>query len=134
VHIATHGLFRTDNPMFSSVRLGTSHLSVYDLYNLHLPVELLTLSGCGTGLNVMAAGDEPIGLARGLLHAGARSLLLTLWDVHDRSTAGFMREFYRLLGAGFGKAAALQSAMQQIRERYPHPYYWAPFILIGKTS
>ena len=134
IHIATHGLFRTDNPMFSSIRLGDSHLSVYDLYNMHLPVELLTLSGCGTGLNVVAAGDELIGLARGLLHAGAQSLLLTLWDVHDRSTAEFMRAFYRHLGSGFGKANAARNAMFELREAYPHPYYWAPFTLIGKAS
>ncbi len=133
IHLATHGVFRTDNPMFSSVRLGDCYLSVYDLYNLHLPAELLTLSGCGTGQNAVAAGDELIGLARGLLHAGAHSLLLTLWDVHDRSTAEFMRAFYRNLRAGYGKAGALQSATQETRERYPHPCYWAPFVLVGKT-
>lgn len=109
-------------------------MSVYDLYNMHLPVELLTLSGCGTGLNVVAAGDELIGLARGLLHAGAQSLLLTLWDVHDRSTAEFMRAFYRHLGSGFGKANAVRNAMFELREAYPHPYYWAPFTLMGKAS
>ncbi len=78
MHIATHGHFRQDNPMFSSIRLGDSFLSLYDLYQLRLPVELKTLSGCSTGLNVIAAGDELMGLVRGLLHAGAQSLLLSL--------------------------------------------------------
>jgi CHAT domain-containing protein len=133
IHLATHGVFRTDNPMFSAVRLGDCYLNVCDLYDLHLPAELLTLSGCGTGQNAVAAGDELIGLARGLLHAGAHSLLLTLWEVHDRSTAEFMRAFYRNLRGGYGKAEALQYATQEIRERYPHPYYWAPFVLVGKT-
>jgi CHAT domain-containing protein len=119
--------------MFSSVRLGDSHLNVYDLYALNLPVELLTLSGCGTGLNVIEAGDELIGLTRGLLHAGAQSLLLTLWDVHDRSTAEFMRLFYRSWSAGAPKAVALRTAMQGVRESFPHPYYWAPFMLAGKA-
>ncbi|MBV9768156.1 MAG: CHAT domain-containing protein, partial [Bryobacterales bacterium] len=81
IHIATHGHFRRDNPAFSSVRLADSYLSLYDLYNLNLPVDLLTLSGCGTGLNGVAAGDELLGLTRGLLYAGAQALLLTLWDV-----------------------------------------------------
>src|SRR4029077_2088937 len=53
VHIATHGYFRQDNPMFSSIRLGTSHLSLYDMAHLQLPVELVVLSGCATGLNVV---------------------------------------------------------------------------------
>ena len=132
IHIATHGRFRQDNPMFSSIRLGDSFLSLYDLYHLRLPVELITLSGCSTGLNVVAAGDELIGLARGLLHAGAQSLVLSLWDVHDKSTAEFMKTFYQLLQQGQSKASALQTAMIQLRSSYPHPYQWAPFILAGK--
>ena len=133
IHIATHGHFRQDNPMFSSIRLGNSFLSLYDLYQLKLPVELMTLSGCSTGLNVVAAGDELIGLARGLLHAGAQSLVLSLWDVHDRSTAEFMRAFYGYLQQGKSKAEALREAMLNLRASYPHPYQWAPFILIGKA-
>jgi CHAT domain-containing protein/lipopolysaccharide biosynthesis regulator YciM len=133
IHIATHGRFRQDNPMFSAIRLGDSFLSLFDLYQLKLPVELITLSGCSTGLNVVAAGDELIGLARGLLHAGAQSLILSLWDVHDQSTAEFMNVFYRLIGQGQSKAVALRASMLQLRETYPHCYQWAPFILVGKA-
>jgi CHAT domain-containing protein len=94
IHIASHGYFRQDSPMFSAIRLADSYLSLYDLYHMDFPVGLLTLSGCVTGLNVIAEGDELIGLSRGLLYAGARSLLLSLWDVDDRSTADFMKLFY----------------------------------------
>jgi CHAT domain-containing protein len=132
VHIATHGYFRQDSPMFSSIRLGNSYLSLYDLYQLRLPADLITLSGCATGLNVVVAGDELIGLARGLFQAGARSLLLSLWDVHDQSTAEFMKRFYSRFQDGAGKAAAVRQAMLEIREIYPHPYQWAPFVLMGK--
>jgi CHAT domain-containing protein len=131
VHIATHGYFRQDSPLFSSIRLGNSFLSLYDLYQLRLPAELVTLSGCATGMNVVAAGDELIGLARGLFQAGAQSLLLTLWDAHDASTAEFMQAFYIRLRQGLTKAAALKEAMLEIRERRPHPYQWAPFVLMG---
>jgi CHAT domain-containing protein len=131
VHIATHGMFRQDNPMFSSIRLGSGPLSVYDLYELRLSAELVTLSGCGTGLNVVVGGDELLGLVRGLLYAGARSVLLTLWDAYDRSTAEFMETFYGHLRAGATKAQAAQAGMQEVRERYRHPFYWAPFTLIG---
>ncbi|MGB7024169.1 MAG: CHAT domain-containing protein [Candidatus Acidiferrales bacterium] len=134
LHIATHGTFRQDNPMFSGIRLGDAYLNLYDLYQLELEADLVTLSGCATGLNVVTAGDELLGLIRGLLYAGARSLLLTLWNVHDRSTADFMTSFYRRFQEGADKAAALQGAMQELRQRYPHPYYWAPFVLIGKIS
>ncbi|HEY2931182.1 MAG TPA: CHAT domain-containing tetratricopeptide repeat protein [Acidobacteriota bacterium] len=133
VHIATHGHFREDNPMFSGVRLGLSYLSLYDLYHLRMPVELITLSGCATGLNVVTGGDELLGLVRGLLYAGAQSLLLTLWDVHDRSTADFMTSFYKRLQQEGNKARALQGAMLELREQNPHPYFWAPFELVGKV-
>jgi len=134
VHIATHGRFRRDNPMFSSIRLGNGPFNVIDLYQLRLSAELVTLSGCSTGLNAIVGGDELLGLVRGLLYAGAGSVLLTLWDAYDRSTAEFMETFYRELQAGSTKGRAVQLAMRQLRERYPHPFYWAPFILVGQGT
>ena len=132
IHIATHGTFRRDNPMFSAIRLGDSYLTLLDLYQLKFAAELVTLSGCSTALNVVTAGDELLGLARGLINAGAESALLTLWDVQDRSTARFMTYFYQQLANGMNKPEGLRNAMQELRLEYPHPYYWAPFILVGK--
>ena len=134
VHIATHGVFRRDNPLFSSIRLGDGQLCAYELYELQLPAELVTLSGCSTGLSVVAGGDEQLGLVRGLLYAGARAVLLTLWDVNDGSTSEFMKGFYSRLRDGWGKARAAQQAMLELRERYTHPFYWAPFALIGNVD
>jgi CHAT domain-containing protein len=82
----------------------------------------------------VAAGDELIGLARGLFQAGAQSLLLSLWDVHDQSTAEFMKAFYSAIQAGENKASAAKAAMLTVREQYPHPYQWAPFVLMGKYA
>ncbi len=132
IHIATHGWFRQDNPMFSSISLGNSNLNLFDLYQLSLPAELVTLSGCGTGLNVVVGGDELMGLKRGLLYAGAQGVLLTLWDVNDLSTAEFMKSFYEQLRGTSNKAEAVRQATAELRRKYPHPYYWAPFILVGK--
>jgi CHAT domain-containing protein len=131
VHIASHGYFRQDNPMFSAIRLGDGYLNVYDLYRLRLPAALVTLSGCATGQNVAAAGDEIIGISRGLLCAGACSLLLSLWDVHDEGTTAFMTGFYRAL-ATTDTASAVRTAMLETKAHHPHPYYWAPFALVGK--
>jgi len=134
IHIATHGTFRQDNPMFSGVRLSDGYLSLYDLYQLRIEAELVTLSGCATGVNVVAGGDELLGLIRGLLYAGAHSVLLSLWNVNDRSTSDLMAIFYRSLESGLSKAEAIRCAMCELRERLPHPYYWAPFFLSGKVS
>lgn len=132
IHIATHGTFRRDNPLFSNVRLTDSYLSLYDLYGMKLPVELFTLSGCGTGLSEVTGGDELLGLTRGLLCAGAQAALVTLWDVNDHTTAEFMSLFYGELKKKADKATAVRTAMLEVRRSFSHPYYWAPFILVGK--
>jgi tetratricopeptide (TPR) repeat protein len=134
LHIATHGVYRQDNPMFSAIRLGDGYLNLYDLYQLRISAKLVTLSGCATGMNCVAAGDELLGLQRGLFYAGATSLLLSLWDVHDRSTAELMQEFYKNYIHTGDMAASLQTAMRSLRQQNPHPYYWAPFVLVGKVE
>ena len=67
-----------------------------------------------------------------MLYAGAQGVLVTLWDVNDQSTAEFMGLFYKALKANKNKARAVQEAMAEMRRRYEHPYYWAPFVLVGK--
>jgi CHAT domain-containing protein/tetratricopeptide (TPR) repeat protein len=134
LHIATHGHYRQDNPMFSGIRLGDGYLNLYDLYQMRLSARHVTLSGCATGMNFVAAGDELLGLQRGLFCAGASSLLLSLWDVHDQTTSQLMQLFYQLFISTKEMPRALQLTMQTLRDQHPHPYYWAPFILIGALS
>jgi CHAT domain-containing protein len=134
LHIATHGTYRQDNPMFSGIRLGDGYLNLYDLYQMRLSARHVTLSGCATGMNFVAAGDELLGLERGLFCAGAASLLLSLWDVHDRSTAELMQAFYTGYIKSGDMAGSLQSAMKQLRQQNPHPYFWAPFVLVGQIA
>ncbi len=134
LHIATHGTYRQDNPMFSGIRLGDGYLNLYDLYQIRLPAKLVTLSGCATGMNFVSAGDELLGLQRGLFCAGATSLLLSLWDVHDESTSALMQAFYKSYVETGDMAGGLQSAMKQLRQQSPHPYFWAPFVLVGKLA
>ena len=134
LHIATHGMYRQDNPMFSGIRLGDGYLNLYDLYQMKLNARLVTLSGCATGMNFVAAGDELLGLQRGLFCAGATTLLLSLWDVHDESTARLMGHFYRHYIQSADMPGALQHAMRELRHEKPHPFYWAPFVLVGKLT
>lgn len=133
LHIAAHGIFRADNPMFSSLKLGDSWLNLFDIFNLQLGAELTVLSACETGMSAVWEGDELLGLARGFLYAGTPSLVVSLWTVNDRSTAQMMRRFYEELQAGASKSRALQQAILEVKKDFPHPYYWAPFILMGKS-
>ena len=75
-----------------------------------------------------------MGLVRGLLYAGAHSALVTLWEVDDDSTAEFICSFYEHRKTAPSIAEALRLATREIRERHPHPYYWAPFVLVGNPG
>jgi CHAT domain-containing protein/tetratricopeptide (TPR) repeat protein len=132
LHLACHGQFRADNPLFSSLKLADGWLTVRDAYGLDLRGGLVALSACETGVSAVAPGDEIIGLARGFFSAGAPSLLLTLWTVDDEATADLMTIFYRRLLAGDGPAAALRRAQCDLLARKPHPFFWSPFIVLGR--
>ncbi|HEX8368240.1 MAG TPA: CHAT domain-containing protein [Pyrinomonadaceae bacterium] len=132
LHLACHGQFRPENPLFSSLHLADGWVTVRDICAQRLNAELVTLSACETGLNEIFAGDEILGLARGFLTAGARSLVLSLWTVNDEATTELMREFYTQLEAGKETSKALQIAQRSFIRRNAHPYFWSPFALIGK--
>ena len=132
LHLACHGQFRPDNPLFSALQLGDGWLTVRDAYDLDLNCELVTLSACETSVNAVASGDELIGLARGFFSAGAPTLLVSLLTVDDDSTAALMHDFYTRLKAGERPAAALRSAQIAQLEHYRHPFFWSPFVLLGR--
>jgi CHAT domain-containing protein len=132
LHLACHGRFRPDNPMFSSLQLSDGWLTVRDAYRLSLTCELVTLSACETGVSALAPGDEWIGLTRSFFSAGTPSMLVSQWTVDDEATASLMIDFYTRLRAGAGPAAALRYAQCQMLEDKPHPYFWAPFVILGR--
>ncbi len=144
LHLAAHGDFRPDNPLFSGLALADGWLTTLDIFNLHLSVSLVTLSACQTGRSVVSGGDELLGLMRAFLSAGAASLALSLWAVEDRSTARLMETFYAKMAEGDTKAAALRYAQLQFIEGHcgdgetatscTHPYFWAPFFLVGDAG
>jgi CHAT domain-containing protein len=134
VHIASHAIFRQDNPMFSAFQLAGTWLNFFDICALQMNATLVTLSGCSTGANRIYAGDELLGLVRGFLSAGASSLVVSLWAVNDPATATLMQSFYERLQHGDSPRAALRQAALHTRQQFAHPYYWAPFVLIGRTT
>ena len=131
LHIATHVIFRHDNPMFSSFKLADGWFTALDLFSIVCETNLVTLSGCQSGMNQVTGSDDLLGFTRGFLYAGARSLLLSLWNVNDESTTALMVNFYREWQKGAAKSTALRSAMLAVRANHPHPFYWAPFLLVG---
>ena len=139
IHIATHGRARLDAPNFSSVLLADGQLNAIDAFSLDLRgCELVTLSGCETGLSLSGGGDEQLGLGRAFLATGTRSLVISLWPVEDRSTNELMQIFYRHLLHGENKMQALRAAQcSLLRSSSPalsHPYFWAAFRLVGDPA
>jgi CHAT domain-containing protein len=118
--------------MFSSLKVGDGWLAASDVIRLDLAGALVTLSACESGRNEVYAGDELIGLTRAFLGAGATTLVAGLWLVQDETTAELMENWYKLLSEGVGRATALRNAQLALKDKYPHPYYWAPFVLIGQ--
>jgi CHAT domain-containing protein len=131
LHLATHAVFRSDNPEFSSIKLSDAWLTVSDLAEIARGAQLVTLSACETGRTGVKAGDEALGLTRGLLGAGCPLVVASLWPVNDGSTALLMNHFYQGLGDGLAPVEALRQAMQRLRADHEHPYSWAPFVVLG---
>jgi CHAT domain-containing protein len=118
--------------MFSSLKLHDGWLTAADVLALDLDGALVTLSACESARNRVLAGDEIVGLARGFLGAGAATLVASLWLVQDETTSWMMERWYGRMREGVGRTAALREAQLALRERHPHPYYWAPFVLMGR--
>ncbi len=100
-------------------------LNLYD-------TELVVMSACETGLGVLNVGDGVMGLQRAFLQAGAKSVLISMWKVDDEATELLMTYFYEGLLGGLSKRKALKTAQIKLRKRFPEPYYWASFILLGE--
>ncbi len=132
LHLACHGQFRPENPLFSSLHLADGFVTVRDICAQRLEASLVTLSACETGLNKIYAGNEILGLARGFLAVGVRSLVLSLWTVNDETTVRLMKDFYINLQRGENVSASLRLAQINFIENNSHPYFWSPFTVIGK--
>ena len=138
IHLASHGKFQADAPLASGLYLAGDAandglLSVGELYSMNINADLVTLSACETGLGKIANGDDVVGLTRGFLYAGSRSIVASLWSVDDKATAELMQTFYRNL-ASLDKSEALRQAQIKTRQVYPHPYFWAAFQLTGRSD
>ena len=138
IHLATHACLDDNNPEFNKIYLFDDYLSNNDLYNLRLNSELAVLSACETGSGKLAKGEGVMSLARGFIHAGCPSIVMSLWSIDDCATSKIMVNFYEKLRGGASKTKALRQAklkyIQNAKKAYKHPYYWAAFVHIGNPD
>lgn len=131
VHIASHGIFRSDNPAWSLLKLGSDVLTPADMLDLRLNAELVTMSACSTG-QTYVRGNEVQGFVRAFLQLGVPSVVGSLWEVHDQATSMLMSSFYRRIADSPDIAGNLRLAMLDVKDKFEHPHYWGGFILIGR--
>lgn len=137
IHIASHGEFNPDTPLFSAVLLSPDMendgvLTAEEVFSLRLRADLIALSACQTGLGRVSNGDDIVGLNRAFVYAGTRELLTTLWRVDDISTAVLFKYFYRTVQSQ-DRAEALRQSQIRLKNRpeYRHPAHWAALVLSG---
>lgn len=145
LHFATHGFLNSFHPELSGIVLSLVNesggyqdgfLLTPEIFGLKLPAELAVLSACQTALGENIKGEGLVGLARGLMYAGSKRVVVSLWSVGDRATAELMERFYdQMLRKNLRPAAALRAAQIAMWQQSPQredPYYWAAFILQGE--
>lgn len=107
-------------------------LTLSEVLGLKLQAEMVVLSACSTGKGRMMEGEGVANFARAFQHAGARSVVVSLWEVASDAAVDYMTSFYGHIRSGKSRAEALRLARQEIKAKYPNPFYWSVFVLYGE--
>jgi len=145
LHLAMHTIVDNENPMYSKLAFTQNvdsfedgFLNTYEIYNMKYNARLAVLSSCQTGYGKLQKGEGVMSLARGFMYAGCPSIIMTLWQVSDRSGARLMKDFYRSLKNGKDKTSSLRDAklefLRKADQLKAHPYFWSTYVIIGNAS
>ncbi|MBX3085459.1 MAG: CHAT domain-containing protein [Anaerolineae bacterium] len=136
LHFSCHARFNPRNSWLSSLFLADRPLLAKDIFELKLDYNHVTLSACESGNSDFSAGDDSLGFLSSFLISGADSVLGGLWELDAEASLKFMQYFYAnwLGNPSLSRAIAFQQAVNAIRQEYTHPFYWAPFVLVGLAT
>ena len=147
LHLAMHTIMRDDNPLYSMLaftNVGTgdtiedNKLYAYEVYNLKLNAQMAVLSSCNSGFGKLQKGEGMMSLARGFIYAGCPSIIMTLWQVADKSSSELMTSFYKYLKRGKSKQEAMRLAkidyLEEADDLTSNPYFWSGFVVLGDGS
>lgn len=146
IHIASHALVDDENPMYSKIAftldendtLNDGYLHTFELYNTQLNADMVVLSACNTGYGKVQKGEGVMSLGYAFAYAGVPSVVMSHWQVDDKSTYLLMDKFYKYLAEGMTKSDALRKAKLALLENeniaYANPYYWGAFVAYGDDS
>ncbi len=145
VHMAMHTLLNDTDPMYSRMVFSTEPeaaedgmLNTYEVYNLDLNAKMVFLSSCNTGSGYLQSGEGVMSLARGFFYSGSPCVIMSLWEVDDRSGSAIVKDFYRNIRKGLSKSHSLRKArMEYLKEAdqmRSHPYFWGTLVIMGDDS
>jgi len=145
LHLAMHTIVNNEEPMYSKLAfsqkvdsLNDGFLNTYEIYNSRYNARMAVLSSCKTGVGKLMKGEGVMSLARGFMYAGCPSIVMTLWEVSDKSGARLMEDFYKSLKRGRSKAEALRDAkldfLKNADNLKANPYFWSTYVVIGDSS
>jgi CHAT domain-containing protein len=145
LHLAMHTVIDNKNPMYSKLifsqtpdTLNDGLLNTNEIFGLKLKANMVVLSACSTGDGGYSKGEGVVSLARGFVYAGCPSLLMTLWEVEDKSGVLLMKSFYRNLLKGQSKANALRNAkiefLRGAKAENSHPFFWSSYVIMGNAD
>lgn len=147
LHLAMHTIMRDDNPLYSLLvftnvetrdSIEDNRLYAYEIYNMKLNAQMAVLSSCNSGFGKMQKGEGMMSLARGFIYAGCPSIVMTLWQVADKSSSELMTSFYKYLKRGRSKQEAMRMAktdyLKKADELTSNPYFWSGFVVLGDNS
>lgn len=145
LHLAMHTILDDEDPMYSKMvfsmnndTLNDGYLNTFEIYNLNLKAQLAVLSACNTGSGEIRNGEGIMSLARGFIYSGVPSIVMTLWEVDDKSGADIMTNFYKYLKDGQSKDVALQNAkieyLSTATQLMAHPYFWSAYVNVGNSK
>jgi CHAT domain-containing protein len=147
LHLAMHTILRDDNPLYSMLAftnvdtgdtIEDNKLYAYEIYNMKLNAQMAVLSSCNSGFGKMQKGEGMMSLARGFIYAGCPSIIMTLWQVADKSSSELMTSFYKYLKRGKSKQEAMRLAkidyLEEADDLTSNPYFWSGFVVLGDGS
>jgi CHAT domain-containing protein len=145
LHLAMHTILDDNNPLYSKLAftqmvdsLEDGFLHTYEIYNMQINAELAVLSSCNSGFGTLQEGEGIQSLARGFAYAGCPSIVMTLWEVADKSTVELMERFYYYLDMGLSKSEALHKSkidfLNNADQLKSNPFFWSSFVLVGDTK
>ncbi len=139
IHLSTHSFLHKNQPLIifsqNAEDKEDGYLESGEILQLKLNSDLVVLSSCRSGLGVIDESEGVIGMQKSFFEAGAKSVVVSLWDVNDKYTSLFMQSFYKYISEGFDKSESLRKAKIFFRKNYSaNPYYWSAFVLSGDIS